>query len=106
MHKFNVRIIAILLLVVFIQGMGLRLVLHNALHTGTTKQTASTTSTTATSIQLACDCLDEALTPALHEQPASLQAPEKAFTVIEQQHQVFLPRFAKIFHSLRAPPAI
>jgi len=106
MHKFNVRIIAVLLLLVFTQGMGLRLVLHNALHTGTVKQTTTTTSTAATNIQLACDCLDEALTPALHEQPVELQVPEKAFAVITQQHRVFLPRFAKIFHSLRAPPAI
>lgn len=106
MHKFNVRIIAVLLLWVFIQGMGLRLALHNAFHTGTAKQTTIATSTTATNIQMACDCLDEALTPLMHEQLIELQAPEKAFAVIEQQHQVFLPRFAKIFHSLRAPPAL
>lgn len=106
MHKFNVRIIAVLLLLVFTQGMGLRLVLHNTLHTGTVKQTTTTTSTAATNIQLACDCLDEALTPILHEQPYELQVPEKTFAVILQQHQVFLPRFAKIFHSLRAPPAV
>lgn len=105
MHKFNVRIIAVLLLLVFTQGMGLRLVLHNTFHTGTVKQAATAASTTATNIQIACDCLDEALTPLMHELPVEIQAPEKAFAVIEQQHQVLLPKFAKIFHSLRAPPA-
>lgn len=102
MHKTGLRITAIFLLLVLTQSMGVRLMLHNKFHQVTSRQ--SLPNTPAGNVQIACDCLDEALMPATQPGTVEIAAPEKEFTVSVQEHPIVLSSFQKIFHSLRAPP--
>lgn len=82
--------------------MGVRLMLHNKFHQVTSRQ--SLPNTPAGNVQLACDCLDEALMPATQPVAVEIIVPEKEFIKTTNEHHVFLTSFQKIFHSLRAPP--
>ncbi len=103
MRKFNLRITAVFLLLVFTQSMGLRLMLHNKFHQ---PQHHSFPTPSPQSVQIVCDCLDEALMPSMQAPAVEVTVPEKEYTVTRQEQKVLLPSFSKIFRSLRAPPAV
>ena len=101
MHKPGLRITALLLLLVLTQSMGVRLMLHNKFHQRTSQQPLNPS---AGNVQIACDCLDEALMPSLQAQPVELAVPEKEYAIKIAEQPFFLHSVKKIFHSLRAPP--
>ena len=102
MRKLYVRIAAAFLMLVLIQGAGLRLVIHNALHKTITAATAN--DHTKGSMQGFCDCLDEALMPCTETPVFMLTVPQEDCVIVETAHNIALSSITKIFHSLRAPP--
>ncbi|HWB25883.1 MAG TPA: hypothetical protein VG738_10410 [Chitinophagaceae bacterium] len=102
MHKFNLRVTAVFLLLVLTQSMGVRLMLHNKFHK--TSHNSFSKSTSAY-VQISCDCVDEALMPSTPAQAIEMVVPEQDFVILTKEHPYFLPAVVKVFHSLRAPPA-
>jgi hypothetical protein len=103
MRKLKVRIAAIFLLLVLLQGSGLRFIVHNTLH----KQSINTALTDHAkgNVQMYCDCLDEALMPSTTTPAFELIVPQQRCVVLENDFRVSLTSAVKIFRSLRAPPS-
>jgi len=103
MRNIGLRITAVFLMLVLIQGPGLRLVVHNALHKKAVSNTAAEHG--KGNLQAYCDCLDEALMPSTETPAFVLTVPQQDVVTLETACSISLSTITKIFHSLRAPPA-
>jgi hypothetical protein len=101
MGNGKLRILAILLLLVFIQRPVVQVLLHNK-HHSQGKQAIKGNG--ATCYQVRCDCLDEALVPLNYSECFELHAPSGNYNVLHTSYRVHLSFAAKLYRSLRAPP--
>jgi hypothetical protein len=103
MRRLHPKIIALVLLLVFSQKMGLRLWMHHWIHESRSLQ--GSTVPNAASIHLKCDCMDDAMMPLLGSSPIALNVPVQKAIVLPG---AYLPPFSaaeKLFYSLKGPPA-
>lgn len=101
MRKFNTKLLALLLVLVFSQKLGLRLWMHHLLHESTEQKSSLPYSQ---QIQLKCDCVDEALMP-FTETPSFIVAiPEREVEQIIYNYPLSFSSVTKLFCSLKGPP--
>jgi hypothetical protein len=103
MHKSNLRIIAFLLLLAFVQRLGMQVLLHNKYHAPAVQNHSASA---AGYYQVQCDCLDDALVPLSRAETVQLPQPAEGFAVSHGIYSVCLSSAVKIFSSLRGPPAL
>src|SRR5580765_1874819 len=103
-NRFVIKSIAILLLLVFSQKIGLGIHLHNWLHVNNCKPSSSQPA--ANTISYSCNCIDDFSMP--FAEPVT-----EIVTLIPIAHQSFisfytqpLSIFFPVYNSLRAPPSI
>jgi len=101
MRKHNLQIIALLLLLVFTQKLGLRVLLHNKFHSAVK---SADSGSTASYYQVQCDCLDEALMPLAKAEPCLIPMPAEGYLETYTSYNLSLFSALKIYRSLRAPP--
>jgi hypothetical protein len=103
MFRKHSKLIAILLLLVFGQKIGLRLWMHHWLH----EDTAVTTKSFPASTQLhsVCDCFDDAMMPMEGAPVFELTIPLPTYTTSILAYLPAIPRVEKVFDALRGPPA-
>jgi hypothetical protein len=103
MRRLHPKIIALLLLLVFTQKMGLRLWMHHWVHESRALHNAAAPN--AASVHLKCDCIDDAMMPMVGSSLIALDVPVQAAVVLPA---TYLPPFSaaeKVFYSLKGPPA-
>lgn len=104
MRRLNVRIIALALVLVFTQKMGLRLWMHHWLHE--TKALSASRHTTVDKLQPNCDCIDDFLMPLTGSALIVLPPPVRTVHVVMATAYMPLIAAAEERHSsLRGPPA-
>lgn len=104
MRRINVRIVALALLLVFTQKMGLRLWMHHWLHE--TKALSASRHTTVDKLQPNCDCIDDFLMPLTGSAIIELPPPVRPVLVVMATADI--PPFSiaeERLSSLRGPPA-
>jgi hypothetical protein len=101
MRKRRLQIIAFVLLLAFIQKLGLRVVLHNRYHAAAQQ---NTTNNAVSYFQVQCDCLDEATLPLDNPVLAEISVPTSTPILLHCDYSVHLSSAIKIYRSLRAPP--
>lgn len=99
----KIPLIALLLLLAFSQKLGVVVLMHSKFHTSA--QPSNTGNTTGY-YQIQCDCLDEALAPLAKPDGFVLALPEKRYFEPTTTPFISFPSPLKIYHSLRAPPAV
>jgi hypothetical protein len=104
MRRLNVRIVALALVLVFTQKMGLRLWMHHWLHE--TRAISASKNTVVDKLQPNCDCIDDFLMPVTGSDLVELPPP------VRQVHAVitaaYIPPFSAAEQRLsspRGPPA-
>ena len=103
MRRFNLKITAVLFLLLLIQNVGLRLWLHDALHESNFSKQATANTTHLTT---ACSCLDEFFTPIFPAEHIEVEKPEKLIQSVSNIYAEYFTSVQKDFHSLRGPPQI
>ena len=107
LQKLNARIVSLLLILVFMQKLGLELWLHNLLHETTPIHAVATgergkPAVTHQAIQ--CSCLEDALMPFTETEPiAAVPAPKQLIAVFLNSYS-FLSATDRQYSSLRGPP--
>jgi hypothetical protein len=103
MRRLNVRIVALALVLVFTQKLGLRLWMHHWLHE--TRALSAAQTAKVDKLQPSCDCIDDFLMPLTGSAVIELPQP------IRQVHTLttaYIPPFSaaeRWYSSLRGPPA-
>jgi len=103
MRRLHPKIIALLLLLVFTQKMGLRLWMHHWIHESRALHGVGTPN--AASVHLKCDCIDDAMMPMVGSSLIALDVPAQTAVALPV---AYLPPFSaaeKVFYSLKGPPA-
>jgi hypothetical protein len=103
MRRLHPKIIALVLLLVFSQKMGLRLWMHHWIHES--RSLHGSTVPNAASIHLKCDCIDDAMMPLLGSSLIALDVPTRKAIILPAAS---LPPFSsaeKLFYSLKGPPS-
>ena len=103
MRRLNVRIIALALVLVFTQKLGLRLWMHHWLHE--TKALSASKHANVDKLQPNCDCIDDFLMPLDGSAVIQLPLPVRSVHVAAT---AYIPPFSapdERFSSLRGPPA-
>jgi hypothetical protein len=103
MRRLNVRIVALALVLVFTQKLGLRLWIHHWFHE--TRALSASHDTKVDKLQSICDCIDDFLMPLTGGVSIEMPPPIRSVHVI---HVAYIPLFSaaeKPFSSLRGPPA-
>ncbi len=103
MRRLHPKIIALVLLLVFTQKMGLRLWMHAWVHESRVPQ--STTVPNAAALHLKCDCIDDAMMPLVASPMIALEVPMQEAVSMPA---AYLPPFSdagNLFFSLKGPPA-
>jgi len=103
MRRLNVRIIALALVLVFTQKMGLRLWMHHWLHE--TKALSASKHTTVDKLQPSCDCIDDFLMPLTGTALIELPPPVRTVHVI--MATAYIPPYSAAeepLSTLRGPP--
>jgi hypothetical protein len=103
MRRLHPKIIALILLLVFSQKLGLRLWMHHWVHES--RALHSATVPNAASLHLKCDCIDDAMMPLEGSPLIALDVPTRKATILRA---VYLPPFSaaeKLFYSLKGPPS-
>ncbi len=103
MRRLHPKIIALILLLVFTQKMGLRLWMHHWVHESRVQHAVGVPN--AASVHLKCDCIDDAMMPMVGSSLIALDVPVQAVVVLPA---AYLPPFSaaeKVFYSLKGPPA-
>jgi hypothetical protein len=102
MRRLNVRIVALALVLVFTQKLGLRLWMHHWLHE--TRALSASRDTKVDKLQSSCDCIDDFLVPLTGSAFIEVPPPVESVHVL---HIAYIPPFSaaeKRFSSLRGPP--
>jgi hypothetical protein len=103
MRKLHTRILAILLLLVFSQKLGLRLWIHNTFHEVSTNHSPGFPD--SDKIQFKCDCIEDAMMPLVESSIITVPVPiEKSLDLFETFYLQFSSA-QKLFCSLKGPPA-
>ena len=103
MRRLNVRIVALALVLVFTQKLGLRLWIHHWLHE--TRSLSASTNDNVAKLQSSCDCIDDFLVPLAGSAFIELPQPVRQVNVVGT---AYIPPFSAAeerFSSLRGPPA-
>lgn len=103
MRRFNVRIIALALVLVFTQKLGLRLWMHDWLHE--TKALSASKHTTVEKLHPTCDCIDDFLMPLTGAAVILFPPPVRSVHIVVT---AYIPPFSAAeerLSSLRGPPA-
>ncbi|HEV2480642.1 MAG TPA: hypothetical protein VGS79_13290 [Puia sp.] len=103
MRRVNVRIIALALVLVFTQKLGLRLWMHHWLHE--TKALSASRHTTVDKLTPNCDCVDDFLMPLTGSALIELPPPVRSVHVV--MATAYIPLFSAAeerLSSLRGPP--
>ncbi|RXK85437.1 hypothetical protein [Filimonas effusa] len=104
MLKKNVRFIALMLLLVFLQKAGAGLWVHELMHVKTIKDSSSSKEAGKSSESEACSCIDDFFVP-MEMGPASLLFfVPSAFIVLKRVQVNFPPLILPFFYTLRGPP--
>ena len=104
MRRLNVRIVALALVLVFTQKMGLRLWMHHWLHE--TKALSASKHTSVNKLLPTCDCIDDFLMPLTGS--ALIELPPPVRTVHMVMASAYIPPYSAAeerLSSLRGPPA-
>jgi hypothetical protein len=106
-RKFNIRIIAFSLLLVFTPKLGLRVWMHHWFHETKNVQNLPVTGTSSSSLQIKCDCAEDALMPLTEAQVFHLPACLDTFTgFIHDDYHSSIFTAVKHFPSLKGPPPV
>ena len=100
MRRRYSKLIAVFLLLAFVQKAGLRLWMHHWLHESKT----TSTSPAAEKFQLADDCFNEAMLPLQETAVFTLSVPTQKGTPLQSAPQSPTPDREKIYYSLKGPP--
>jgi hypothetical protein len=103
MRRMPPKIVALILLLVFSQKMGLRLWMHHWVHES--RSLHSSTVPNAAGLHLKCDCIDDAMMPLVGSSLIALDVPTRKAIVLPA---AWLPPFSaaeKLFFSLKGPPS-
>lgn len=103
MRRLHPKIIAILLLLVFSQKLGLRLWLHHWIHEAQTLVIPGDSS--SGNIQFQCDCFDDAMMPLMESAVITLPVPIRTWTILAAGYHPPFSAAEKLFYSLKGPPA-
>src|ERR1700730_2613858 len=108
MRKLNLRMIALLFILIFSQKLGLELWLHNLFHEFRPLHTYAVSKKDRPSIeqqQVKCNCLEDVLMPLLKADAISYLAPTRIFTTLFLLRYYPVISANKVFSALRGPPA-
>ena len=103
MRKLRLKIIAIFLLLVFSQKLGLRLWMHHWFHEAKTLQISHVPFTEK--IQLGCDCFDDAMMPLTESPVITVSIPFQTSILLTAGYHPPYSAADKLFYSLKGPPA-
>jgi hypothetical protein len=108
MQKINVRVVAFMLLLAFVQKLGLELWLHDWLHVPQGVHALAPGDRDKASLQqspVQCHCLDDTLMPLIGSASFTYAALHKHWTSLQSSGHVCALSIFRIFSSLRGPPA-
>ncbi len=100
MRKINLKIASVVLLLLFVQNMGLELLVHNCLHEGNSANTA------AVQFKVHCSCLNDVFTPMSPSTQVEVALPEKHFEPLRDHYTAYFVSAEKHFTCLRGPPQL
>ena len=103
MRRLNIRIVAIALILVFTQKLGLRLWMHTWLHE--TRALSASHLPAVDKLQTNCDCIDDFLMPLTGSPIIEFPQPTLTFHIISTAFITRLAAAEKHISSLRGPPA-
>jgi hypothetical protein len=103
MRKLNLRIIAFLLILVFVQKLGVRLWLHTRLHENNPVHTSSIPNVDHS--QIKCDCIDDLMMPMEGTHSFEFTSPPRIYSVFFDTYYSYHPSSINLFSSLRGPPS-
>ncbi len=98
------KLIAIILLLVFGQKVGLRLWMHHWLHEDKTVA-AKSSPASSTQWRTSCDCFDDAMMPMEGASTFTLTLPLPTYTLGIVAYLPGIPTVEKVFEARRGPPA-
>jgi hypothetical protein len=98
------KIVALALILVFSQKMGMGLHLHNWLHAGD-PHSAAAAPLSSEDLKNACSCINDFTAPVTETTLLELPVPPTTFNSPVAAYTYTLPAVYKYYHSLRAPPA-
>lgn len=107
MQKINVRTVAFMLLLAFVQKLGLELWLHDWLHEPQGVHLLVPRDRDKASLQqspIQCHCLDDTLMPLIQSASFTYAAPHKQGSALPASGYVSVLSTLRIFSSLRGPP--
>ena len=103
MRKLRLKIIAIFLLLVFSQKLGLRLWMHHWFHEAKALQISHLPF--GEKIQLGCDCFDDAMMPLTESPVITVVIPLQTSMVLVAGYHPPYSAAERLFYSLKGPPA-
>jgi hypothetical protein len=108
MQKLNARIVSLLLILVFLQKLGLELWLHNLLHETTPIHAVASGDKSKPAVAhqaFQCSCLEDALMPFTETNPfVAVSAPQQLIAVFLTSYS-FHSAADREYSALRGPPA-
>jgi len=106
MRRTPTKFIAFLFLLIFIEKAGLRLFIHDALHTSSATSAKSEKAGDATVSKLGCDCIDDFFLPLTTTEVFSVDLPVTSYIVTYPvYYKGFIPPFSLRAGQLRGPPS-
>jgi hypothetical protein len=104
MFRLNKYLVAVFLLLTFAQGISMRLWMHHWFHES--QSAKSTELPSASTIQIKCDCLQDASMPLQEGYQFEIHHPWKEHNKEYYTYNIAVSAADKIFHSLRGPPRL
>jgi hypothetical protein len=102
MFRPRSKIIAIFLLLVFTQKLGLRLWMHHWFHESRVARSHSDPS--SEKLQLECNCFDDAMMPLVESEVFTVQAPATTYITLTTAPLTPIPARDEVYYSLKGPP--
>jgi hypothetical protein len=109
MQKVNLRIVSLLLILVFLQKLGMELWVHDWLHETHTAHSVIPAEKGKPVVQhhhIICNCLQDAMMPLVETKPIRYEPVSKRLTAIFVTHYSSCLSSDKEFSALRGPPTI
>lgn len=109
MQKVNVRIVSLLLILVFLQKLGMELWVHDWLHETNTAHSVKPAEKGKPVVQhhqVICNCVQDAMMPLVETRPIRFEPVSVRLTIIFVAHYSSYLSGDKEFSALRGPPAI
>ncbi|HWB93955.1 MAG TPA: hypothetical protein VG605_19005 [Puia sp.] len=102
MRRLNVRILALALILVFTQKLGLRLWMHRWFHE--TRALSASHLPAVDTLHPICDCIDDFLMPLTGSALIELPPPVRSYNIVAAANCPPIPTAHKHYSSLRGPP--